>query len=33
MAGAVIADGSVRIYSAAVKVAEDTPFRLKGQKV
>jgi len=33
MAGAVIADGSVRIDSAAVKVAEDTPFRLKGQKI
>ena len=32
MAGAVIADGSVRVTSAAAKVAEDTPFRLKGQK-
>jgi hypothetical protein len=33
MTGAVIADGSVRIDSAAIKVPEDTPFRLKGQKV
>ena len=33
MTGAVIADGSVRIESAGAKVAEDTPFRLKGQKI
>jgi hypothetical protein len=33
MTGAVIADESTRIDSAAAKVAEDTPLRLKGQKV
>ena len=32
MTGAVIADDSTRIDSAGAKVAEDTPFRLKGQK-
>jgi hypothetical protein len=33
MTGAVIADESTRIDSAAAKVAEDTSLRLKGQKV
>jgi hypothetical protein len=33
MSGAVIADDCIRIESAAAKVAENTIFRLKGQKV